>query len=125
MKPTAILVNTARGPVLDTRALITALDAGHLAQAGLDVFEEEPPSADSPLRKDPRIILSDHVAWYSEESQTELKITAAQEVVRVCTGGLPLAIANPEVLKSLGRFSDWEPNYNARWQMKRLEALGV
>jgi D-3-phosphoglycerate dehydrogenase len=122
-KPGAILVNTARGPVLDNRALLEALNAGRLAQAGLDVFEEEPPTANSPLRRHPRIILSDHIAWYSEESQQELKVTAAREAVRVCTGGLPLAVANPEVLQRLGRFSEWVPNYNARWQMKRLETL--
>jgi D-3-phosphoglycerate dehydrogenase / 2-oxoglutarate reductase len=120
MKPSAILINTARGPVLDTEALVAALDAGGLAQAGLDVFEEEPHPPNSPLRRHPRVILSDHVAWYSGESQAELQRTAAEEAVRVCTGGLPLAIANPEVLRSLGRFSEWTPNSNARWQLKRL-----
>jgi D-3-phosphoglycerate dehydrogenase / 2-oxoglutarate reductase len=123
MKPNAILINTARGPVVDTDALLTALQAGRLAQAGLDVFEEEPPAPESPLRKHPRIVVSDHVAWYSEESQAELRRTTAEEVVRVCTGGLPLAIANPDVLRALGRFSEWVPNSNARWQLKRLSAL--
>jgi D-3-phosphoglycerate dehydrogenase len=124
-KPSAILINTARGPVLDNAALIAALEHGRLAQSGLDVFEHEPPSIDSPLRRDPRIVLSDHVAWYSEESQVELRITAAEEAVRACTGGLPLAIANPEVLHRLGRFSEWVPNDNARWQLKRVAALSA
>jgi len=120
-KSSAILINTARGPVVKNNALLAALDEGRLAQAGLDVFEEEPVPAASPLRTHPKIILSDHVAWYSEESQTELKTTAAEEVVRVCSGGLPLAIANPEVLKRQGRLAEWTPNYNARWQLKRLD----
>jgi D-3-phosphoglycerate dehydrogenase len=120
MKPGAILINTARGPVLDNQALLESLDSGHLGGAGVDVFENEPPPVDSRLRSHPRLIVSDHVAWYSEESQIELKITAAEEVVRVCTGGLPLAVANPEVLKRLGRFQEWVPNYNARWQLARL-----
>ncbi|MFO1497922.1 MAG: C-terminal binding protein [Verrucomicrobiota bacterium] len=123
MKPGAILVNTARGPVLDNTALLAALRSGRLAQAALDVFEHEPPAPDSPLRHQPGLIISDHVAWYSEESQAELQRTAAEEVVRVCQGGLPRAIANPEVLERLGRVLDWVPNDNARWQLKRLAAL--
>jgi D-3-phosphoglycerate dehydrogenase len=121
----AILINTARGPVLSNDALVAALDNGQLAQAGLDVFEAEPLPVNSRLRTHPKIILSDHVAWYSEESQMELKTTAAQEVVRVCSGGLPLAVANPEVLKRQGRLAEWTPNYNAQWQLKRLESLAA
>ncbi len=123
MKQGAILVNTARGPVVDNESLRRALDAGHLAQAALDVFEHEPPAPGSPLRHHPRLILSDHVAWYSEESQAELQQTAAEEAVRVCSGSLPLAVANPEVLHVLGRVQEWTPNYNAQWQLKRLVAL--
>lgn len=122
MKPGAILINTARGPVVDTKALLAALDSGKLVQAGLDVFEEEPPSANSVLRTHSQVILSDHVAWYSEESEEELKITAAEETVRVCTGGLPRSLANPEVLQRLGRWEEWTPNDTVRWQMKRLGA---
>ena len=53
----------------------------------------------------------------------ELKKTAAEEAVRVCQGGLPISIANPEVLHRLGRFAEWTPNDNARWRLKRIEAL--
>jgi D-3-phosphoglycerate dehydrogenase / 2-oxoglutarate reductase len=123
MKPGVILVNTARGPVIDTRALLKALNQGRVAAAGLDVFEEEPPPPYSRLRKHPRIILTDHIAWYSEESQNELKMTVAEETVRVCTGGLPRSLMNPEVLKKLGRWDEWTPPDNVRWQLKRLEAL--
>lgn len=123
MKPGVIVVNTARGPVLDAGALLEALEAGRVAAAGLDVFEVEPLEATSPLRTHPRVVVSDHTAWYSEESVAELQITVAEEAVRVCTGGLPLSLANPEVLHRLGRFAEWTPNDNARWQMRRLERL--
>lgn len=121
MKPGVILVNTARGPVVDERALLEALDTGHIAQAALDVFEHEPLAEDSPLRWHPKVIATDHTAWYSEESQAELQRTAAEEVSRVCSGELPRSLANPEVLRRLGRFDEWTPPENVRWQLKRLE----
>jgi len=123
MKPGVILVNTARGGVVDTQALLEALDSGRVAMAGLDVFEEEPLPVDSPLRKHPRTVLTDHAAWYSEESQVQLQKTVAQEIVRVCTGGLPVSLMNPEVLRQLGRFDEWTPPENILWQLKRLEVL--
>jgi D-3-phosphoglycerate dehydrogenase len=123
MQRGAILVNTARGPVVDSQALLSALDSGQLAAAGLDVFEEEPLPADSPLRRHPRLIATDHTAWYSEESQRDLQRTAAEELARVCTGGLPKSLANPEVIERLGRTAEWEPGENMRWQLKRLRAL--
>ena len=120
MKPGVILVNTARGPVLDTAALLKALDGGTVAQAALDVFEEEPLPVNSPVRSHPQILLSDHMAWYSEESQLELQESAAREIATICTGRLPGSMANPEVLYKLGRFDEWQPNESARWQLKRL-----
>jgi len=123
VKPGAILVNTARGPVLDAEALLWALDKQKIARAGLDVFEGEPLAANSPLRTHPHVVLSDHVAWYSEESLLELKRTAAEEAVRVCRGELPLAIANPDVLHKLGRFAEWKPGDAVKWQLKRAEML--
>jgi D-3-phosphoglycerate dehydrogenase / 2-oxoglutarate reductase len=123
MKSGSILINTARGPVVDAGALLEALDRGRLAQAGLDVFEQEPLPVDSLLRTHPKITLSDHTAWYSEESQIDLQRMAAEEVARVCTGGLPRSLANPEVLHRLGRFHEWEPAENMRWQLKRLEQI--
>jgi D-3-phosphoglycerate dehydrogenase len=119
MKPGVILINTARGPLLDEAALAESLASGHVAAAGLDVFETEPLAPGSPLRQHPRVILSDHAAWYSQDSLVELKRTVAEEAARACTGGLPIAIANPEVLHKLGRFHEWTPNYNAQWRAKR------
>src|SRR4030095_925547 len=98
-----ILINTARGPIVDTEALLGALDSGAVSQTGLDVFEEEPLPLHSRLRKHPRIVCTDHVAWYSEEAQAQLQRSAAEEVVRVCTGGLPRYVANLEVLYRLRR----------------------
>ncbi len=123
MKPGVILVNTSRGPIIDAPALLESLRTNPSAQAALDVFEEEPLSAKSPLRHHPHVTLSDHTAWYSEESQADLQRTAAEEVARVCTGGLPRSLANPEVLKKLGRFTEWQPAENMRWQLRRLQLV--
>lgn len=123
MKPGVILVNTARGPVVDERALLAALNSGKVASAALDVFEREPLAADSPLRRHPRLLLSNHAAWYSEDAEAELHRSVAEDAVRVCTGGLPVSLANPEVLHKLGRFDEWKPNWNARWRWKRAAAL--
>lgn len=120
MKPTAHLVNTSRGPVVDARALVAALDEGRLAGAALDVFEEEPLPSDSPVRDHERIVVTDHTAWYSEESQVELQRTAAEETVRVCTGGLPRSLANPRAIQRLDRWNEWQPADSMRWQLKRL-----
>jgi D-3-phosphoglycerate dehydrogenase / 2-oxoglutarate reductase len=123
MKPNAVLVNTARGAIVDEAALLRALERRQLNCAGLDVFETEPLSAGSPLRNHPRIVATDHMAWYSEESRLDLQKSAAQEVARVCGRKLPEAIANPEVLEKLGRAAEWVPNHVARWQARRLEAI--
>ena len=86
------------------------------------MFEQEPLPVDSPFRTHPKITVTDHTAWYSEEAQLELQRKAAQDVVRVCCGGLPESIVNPEVLYNLGRFHEWEPGPNMQWQLKRLRA---
>jgi len=123
MRPEAIVVNTARGPVLDTQALLEALNQRKIGQAALDVFEEEPLPLDSPMRSHPKMIVTDHTAWYSEESQIQLQKSAAREIARVCTGGLPNSLANPEVLEKLGRYREWEPSPSVRWQLTRLERM--
>jgi D-3-phosphoglycerate dehydrogenase len=124
MRRGAVIVNTARGPVIDHGALLEAINSGQIASAALDVFEQEPLAADSPLRRHPRVLVTDHTAWYSEESQAELQRTAAEELACVCAGGLPRSLANPEVIERLGRMKEWEPAENMLWQLKRLRALG-
>lgn len=86
MKSTAIVVNSARGGLIDTVALAQALRAGTIAAAGLDVFESEPLEEDHPLRKCPNALLTSHVAWYSERSVPRLQLLAAQEAVRGLRG---------------------------------------
>ncbi len=97
MKPGAIVVNTSRGPVVDTIAVAGALADGRLAGAGIDVFEEEPLPPDHPLRTTPNTILTPHVAWYSEESTLALKRGVAEEVARAARGEWPRSLVNPEV----------------------------
>lgn len=98
MKPGALLINTARGPLVDEQALADALDKNQLAGAALDVMPREPPPADSPLLGRDNVILTPHIAFYSEESLIELQTKAAQEVALVLTGKPPRYPLNPEVL---------------------------
>jgi D-3-phosphoglycerate dehydrogenase / 2-oxoglutarate reductase len=99
MKPTAYLINTARGAIVDETALAHALDAGQLTGAALDVLSQEPPTA-SPLLGRNNVILTPHMSFYSVESLVELQTKAAEEVVRVLTGQMPRNPVNPEVTKS-------------------------
>jgi D-3-phosphoglycerate dehydrogenase / 2-oxoglutarate reductase len=99
MKPTAYLINTARGPIVDEQALAHALDLGQLAGAALDVLPHEPPSA-SPLFGRENVILTPHMSFYSAESLIDLQRKAAEEVVRVLSGETPLNSLNPEALQS-------------------------
>jgi D-3-phosphoglycerate dehydrogenase len=89
MKPDAYLVNTSRGPVVDEKALVDALQAGRLAGAGLDVFEVEPMAADSPLLGMPNVLLTPHVASYSEEGDVAHQARTAEILLQVVKGGLP------------------------------------
>lgn len=98
MKHGAMLVNTCRGGVVDTAAVVEALRSGALKGAGLDVFEEEPLPAESLLYDLPGAALTPHAAWYSEESESELKRRAVENVIDVCEGITPRDILNPEVL---------------------------
>jgi len=93
-KPTAILVNTARGDLIDEQALVKALGEGRLAAAGLDVFEKEPLAPDHPLIRLPNVVLSGHVGWYSKDAVNELQTRGAQEIVRVLSGGVPQCWVN-------------------------------
>jgi D-3-phosphoglycerate dehydrogenase len=89
-----VLVNTARGALVDEAALAAALAEGRLLAAGLDVYESEPLRADSPLRGLDNVVLTDHAAWYSEEAIADLQRKAAEEVARVLRGEAPLHRVN-------------------------------
>ena len=98
MKPTAFLINTSRGGIVDEQALAEALKAGRLGGAALDVLSVEPPPPDHPLRQAPNMILTPHLAFYSRESVIELQTKAAEEVARALRGEPPRSPVNPEVL---------------------------
>ena len=89
MKPTAALINTSRGPLVDEKDLAAALKANKIACAALDVFANEPLEADSELRTIENITLTDHAGWYSEESMVELKTEAANNIAHTLTTGKP------------------------------------
>jgi D-3-phosphoglycerate dehydrogenase len=97
MKPTAFLVNCSRGPVVDTQALVRALDAGKIAGCALDTIDPEPLPDPHPLRGRENVILTPHVAWYSEQALVGLQAGAPGEVKRVLTGQWPLNVVNREV----------------------------
>jgi D-3-phosphoglycerate dehydrogenase len=89
MKPGAWVINTARGPIIDEAALIDALRSGHLAGAGLDVFETEPIAPDNPLLAMPNVMVSPHMAVYSEEGQIRAADRAAGIARATLAGHLP------------------------------------
>lgn len=96
MKPTAVVINTSRGAVVDTVALAHALEAGKLWGAGLDVFEVEPVDPNHPIMKAPHTVLSSHAAYWSEESGAELRTRAMQAVIDALDGKVPVDALNPE-----------------------------
>lgn len=100
MKERPVLINTARGGLVDLAAVTAALERGHLGGVALDVFEAEPLEADHPLRLHPRAVLTPHMAYYSRESETELKRRAAEEVARAIRGEPPRCPVNR-----------WEPGH--------------
>jgi D-3-phosphoglycerate dehydrogenase len=95
MREESVLVNTARGPVVEEAALVDALEDGPLRAAGVDVFEEEPPEG-SPLLDREDVLVTPHVAWYSERSREVLARSVARDVVRVLDGGEPEGEVDPD-----------------------------
>jgi D-3-phosphoglycerate dehydrogenase len=106
MQPSAYLVNTCRGPIVDEVALIEALRAGRLAGAGLDVFEQEPLALDSPLRDLPNVILTPHTAVYSEEAIEAWQREPFEQAIQVLTGHWPRGMVNRELRNSLAGYTD-------------------
>ena len=99
MKPSAFLINTARGPVIDEAALIKALGEGRIAGAGLDVFEKEPKDmdVDNPLLKMDNVVVTPHSASYSDASHERLRTSVGQEAARVLAGRWPKNVVNKAV----------------------------
>lgn len=94
-KPDLVIINTSRGPVIDETALAEALHARQIAGAALDVLAEEPIHSNHPFLGMDNVILTPHIAWYSEQSEAELRTKCAQNVVDVLCGGLPTYLVNP------------------------------
>lgn len=97
MKPTAWLINCARGPIVDTAALVRALDAGRIAGCALDTVDPEPLPDPHPLRGRENAVITPHAAWYSEQAMVGLQSGAPNEVLRVLRGQWPVNVVNPAV----------------------------
>ena len=101
MKKTAYLINCSRGPVVDEKALIEALNNKEIAGAGLDVFEEEPTYPENPLLKMDNVGVTNHYASYSEVAWERAETQLGEEAVRIATDGYPMSLVNPGVKSKL------------------------
>jgi D-3-phosphoglycerate dehydrogenase len=108
MKPTALFINTGRGPTVDEPALIKALEQGWIAGAGLDVLEQEPPVTVNPLMKMENVILTAHVASASARFDPARRRRVGQELALVLNGQWPRSCVNPSVLER-GNLRRWQP----------------
>lgn len=113
MKPTAYLINTARGPVVDETALIAALQAGEIAGAGLDVFEEEPSPADNPLFAMENVIVTPHALSWTDQCFGGIGADAVAAVLAVARGAVPVGIVNRDIVE------------DPAWQAKLRESGGA
>jgi len=100
MKKTAYLINNARGPVIDEKALYDALKQGLIAGAGLDVFEQEPASMDNPLLKLDNVVLAPHISSASLETRAKMSEMVADNLVAFFEGKRPPNLLNPDVMKT-------------------------
>lgn len=94
MRPTAYIINTSRGPIIDGPALLEALDAGRIAGAGLDVYDVEPLPTDHPLRRNPRVILTPHLGYVTEETY-RLFYPGTVESIEAWLAGAPIRVIDP------------------------------
>jgi D-3-phosphoglycerate dehydrogenase len=99
MKKGAYVINTARGGIVNEKALLEALNSGHIAAAALDVWEIEPPDPKDPLLNHPQLLGTPHYAGTTEESLYRVGIEAVEEALRFLRGEPPKYPVNPEVLK--------------------------
>ena len=108
MKQSAILINTARGPIVDEQALVVALREGTIAGAGLDVLEQEPPDPDNPLLSMANVVVTPHVASATTRMRPETRRRVGREVAMVLRGNWPLSCVNPSVLPRVN-LERWQP----------------
>jgi D-3-phosphoglycerate dehydrogenase len=111
MKDGVRVFNCARGGIIDESALIDALNSGKVATAGLDVYEDEPPAEDSPLRSIPNLVLTPHLGASTQEAQENVGIDVAKQMIQALTGGMVVNALNmpsvdPKVLEQLGPYMD-------------------
>ena len=99
MKRTAYLINNARGPVVDEKALYEALKEGRIAGAGLDVFEQEPTPADNPLLKLGNVVVAPHISSASYETRSKMAEMVAENLIAFFEGRQPPNLVNPDVMK--------------------------
>src|SRR4051794_29939480 len=109
MKPTAIFINTGRGPTVQEAALIKALDEKWIAYAGLDVLEQEPPGDNNPLLRMDNVILSAHTASASARFDVARKTHVGRELRLVLEGRWPMSCVNPATLQNSTKLQRWQP----------------
>lgn len=115
MKPGSVLINTARGAIVDEPSLIEALRSGPISAAGLDVFAQEPLAADSPLRSLPNVVLTPHIGWTVEEVLVEFADIAADQLEQYLAGALQRSeLLNPEVETTEAAHGALTPNLPKR-----------
>jgi glyoxylate reductase len=111
MKPTAILINTSRGPVVDEKALVLALQKGKIAGAGLDVYENEPELTPG-LSELENVVLLPHIGSATQDTREQMAVVAAKNAVLMLKGKRPKNVVNPEVLESSVYLQKLEPRHD-------------
>jgi D-3-phosphoglycerate dehydrogenase len=111
MKPSAILINTSRGPVVDEKALVSTLKEGKIAGAGLDVYEHEPELAPG-LSELENVVLLPHIGSATQDTREQMAVVAAKNAIAMLRGEKPLNIVNPEILKSPVYLRKLEPRHS-------------
>jgi len=102
MRPTAYLVNVARGPIVDEQALLEALQAGRIAGAGLDVFGTEPLPTDHPLTKLDNVVLTPHIGWVTDDNVRQFVDSVVESIQRYLDGDYS-RVVNPDALAARAR----------------------